>query len=195
MVVNVSMGNGTTNPDYHKSESVRSILSELARDPWRELILRWNWKSALMSAVIRGSIFFTTNLGAGRAAAFAALAAEFIWRFSASGFYGAFTQRLRFAQPRWAATLVVGLALPLFNHTTEFIVHSLRGTPKLKLSILVSVIFTALSMLFNTYAMREGVMVTGAGSQSLGHDMRRMPRVIGGFLLWLVGLQRSRQNP
>jgi hypothetical protein len=176
------------------SNDVISILRDLARDPWRELILRWNWKSALMSGLIRAAIFFSTNLSAGTRAAVGAMLAEFVWRFALSGFYGAFTQRLRFATPAWAANLVAGLALPVFNHSIEFAIHYARGTPKLKASIIASVCFTAISMLFNTYAMRQGAMVTGPGGQSLARDMMRMPRIIAGFVLWLFGLQRSSQS-
>ncbi|MDX2268950.1 MAG: hypothetical protein NW208_12645 [Bryobacter sp.] len=172
-------------------EPLGAVVGEMLRHPGRELVARWNRKSALTSALIRGAIFFFTNLSAGARAASGAWAAEFVWRFALSGFYGAITQRLRFATPRWAAMAAVGVGLPVFNHTLEFLIHSARGTPKLKLSILVSVIFTALSMLFNTYAMRRGVLVTGEGGQSLGEDFRQMPGVIGGFLLWLVGVKRG----
>jgi hypothetical protein len=172
-------------------ESVGGILAGVARDPWGQLLVRWNWKSALTSALIRGAIFFFTNLSAGARAASGAWLAEFAWRFAVSGFYGALTQRMRFGEPRWMATLLIGVGLPVFNHTIEFLIHYARGTPKLKLSILVSVCFTALSMLFNTYAMRRGVLVTGTEGKSLREDFREMPAVLGGFLWWLVGMKRS----
>jgi hypothetical protein len=175
-------------------ESVGEIIRGIVRSPWEQLLSRWNWKSALTSALIRGALFFLTNLTAGAKAASGAMLAEFVWRFAVSGFYGAYTQRLRFATPHWAANLMIGLALPVFNHSIEFLIHWTRGTPKLKTSILASVCFTAISMLFNAYAMRQGVYVTGHGSQSLLSDLRQTPRVIGGFLLWLLRLQRSSHN-
>jgi hypothetical protein len=143
---------------------------------------RWNWKAAVLSSTVRALIFFCVNLTAGLHAAFAALLTELIYRGAASGFYGAITEGFRFAEPEWAASLVVMILLPLTGHSTEFVVHFLRGTANLKTSILASVCFTAVSTLFNLYAMRRGVLITGAGQQTLTSDLKRMPMLIGGFL-------------
>lgn len=144
-----------------------------------------------MSGLIRAAIFFGANLSAGTREAVGAMLTEFVWRFALSGFYGAFMQRMRFGTPPWLANLVLGLGLAVLNHSLEFAIHYARGTPKLKASIIASVCFTAISMLFNLYAMRQGAMVTGAGGASLGQDLLRMPRILAGFILWLFGLQRS----
>jgi hypothetical protein len=182
-------------PDITKeSKSVATILRELAADPWHGLILRWNWKSAFMSGLVRAAIFFSANLSAGTREAVGAMTAEFIWRFAVSGFYGAFMQRMRFGTPQWLANVVLGLGLAVLNHSIEFAIHYSRGTPKLKASIIASVCFTAISMLFNLYAMRQGAMVTGAGGESLWKDLARMPRIVAGFVLWLFGFQRSSQS-
>jgi len=74
------------------------------------------------------------------------------------------------------------ILLPLAGHTVEFAVHLLRGTAKLGASILASVCFTAVSTLFNPYAMRRGALVTGEGGQSLSTDVKMMPRLIVSFL-------------
>jgi hypothetical protein len=177
-----------------ESKTVVTILREIAADPWRELISRWNWKAALMSGLIRAGIFFSANLSAGTREAVGAMAAEFVWRFALSGFYGGLMQRLRFGTPQWLANLLLGIALPVTNHAVEFAIHYTRGTPNLKTSIVASVCFTAISMLFNLYAMRQGAMVTGAGGESLAKDLMRMPRIVVGFVLWLFGFQRSSQS-
>jgi hypothetical protein len=72
--------------------------------------------------------------------------------------------------------------LPLANHSLEFFVHWMRGTPKLVPSIVASVIFTALSTLFNLYAMRRGALIVGSGRKSLGEDLLRMPGLLVGFV-------------
>ncbi len=183
-------------PDHKTAgnKSVASILREIAADPWREVIVRWNWKAALMSGLVRAGIFFSANLSAGTREAVGAMAAEFAWRFALSGFYGALMQRLRFGTPQWLANLMLGIALPLTNHAIEFAIHYARGTPNLKTSIVASVCFTAISMLFNLYAMRQGAMVTGAGGESLAKDLMRMPRIVVGFVLWMFGFQRPTQR-
>jgi hypothetical protein len=75
------------------------------------------------------------------------------------------------------------VVLPLANHSLEFLVHWLRGTPKLAASITASVIFTALSTSFNLYAMRHGVLTVGVKSKSLREDLGRLLPLLGQFLL------------
>src|SRR5690348_3049749 len=92
------------------------------------------------------------------------------------------SRKLRFAKPEWAASLVAMILLPLTGHSLELAVHFLRGTAKLRTSVLASICLTAVSTLFNLYAMRRGALVTGQGQESLGSDIKRMPRLIGRFL-------------
>lgn len=164
------------------AESVASVLRRLAAHPFEYLIRRWNWKSALTSALMRGGIFFTANLSAGLNAAVAVLLTEFVFRTLTSGFYGAIIQAFRRAEPAWAAALTTMVLLPLCNHSLEFMIHWTRGTPKLARSMIASVCFTILSTLFNLYAMRKGALVVGEGRQSLWQDMKAMPGLIASFL-------------
>jgi hypothetical protein len=158
------------------------VLRDLIHHPIETIARRWNWKSALLSSIVRGLIFFCVNLVAGWHAAVAALLTELTFRGVASGFYGALTEAFRFAEPEWAASLAVVILLPLVGHSLEFAVHLLRGTAKLGASIFASVCFTAVSTLFNLYAMRRGALVTGEGGQSLGADVKMMPRLVLSFL-------------
>lgn len=176
------------------SEAVSVVLRRLASHPTRELVLRWNWKSALTSALIRAAIYFSTNLKSGQAEALGAMQTEFLWRFAVAGFLGSIIQSLRRAEPAWQATLITSAGLPILNHIIEFTVHSLRGTINLKTSFLTSVAFTVIAMLFNTYAMRRGAMITGVDSRPLWRDLLDMPRLIAGFVLWLLRIQRSPQS-
>ena len=82
---------GGVPPGEPGPRTVAEVLVELVRDPGRYLIARWNWKSALMSSLLRATIFFFTNLVAGWHAALGAMCAELILRSATSGFYGALT--------------------------------------------------------------------------------------------------------
>ncbi len=177
-----------------QNEAVSAVVSRLASNPWLYIVKRWNWKSALTSATIRGVIFFSANLSAGRDAAIGAMEAEFLWRFIVAGFLGSIIQSLRKAQPIWQATLITSIGLPIINHSIEFTVHYMRGTPKLRNSMIASICFTAFAMLFNTYAMRQGVMVTGKEGKPLWLDLLHMPRIFAGFILWILRIQRSPQS-
>jgi hypothetical protein len=155
------------------------------RHPAKYLLHRWNWKSAVLSSVLRASLFFTMNLAAGLPAAIAAMKTELVFRGVTSGFYGALTEAFREAEPPWEAALAVMFLLPLANHSVELLVHWIRGTQKLLPSILASVILTAFSTLFNFYVMRRGVLIVGAERHSLGEDLLKLPRLVVDFVTWI----------
>src|SRR5690348_6730257 len=138
--------------------SVYHVLRDLVRNPRHHLLAKWNWKSALTSSVFRGAIFFSTNLIAGLHAAIGAMLAELVLRSTTSGFYGAVTEAFASAEPPWAASAAVIFLLPCTAHSVEFLVHWLRGTPELGLSVASSLAFTAISTTFNLFAMRRGAL-------------------------------------
>jgi hypothetical protein len=182
--------------DPSQLQTVGAVLVSLFRHPVDHFIRRWNWKSALLSSLLRGAIFFCTNLLAGWHAALGAMLAEFTFRTATSGFYSSLTQSFRKARPRWAATAATMVLLPLVSHSLEFMVHWLRGTPKLGLSIASSMAFTAISTAFNLYAMGKGALIVGDGHRSLSHDLRLMPGLILSFLIGVpravnLGLRRA----
>lgn len=183
----------------HERVTVTDVLADVWAHPGEHLLRRWNWKSAVTSALIRGVLFFSTNFRSGWRAAAGAMIAEFIYRTAISGFYGSITQSFRHAEPAWAAALFVMVVLPVTSHAIEFTVHYLRGTPQLLPSIIVSVIFTAVATMFNYYAMRRGVLVVDEGRGSMLDDFKAMPRVLGGFLIAgpaaLWRLARARKEP
>jgi hypothetical protein len=102
--------------------TVRQVFLLLLRDPLKYLLRRWNWKSALLSSLMRASLFFATNLAAGLPAAIAAMKTELVFRAITSGFYGALTESFREAEPPWTAALTVMLLLPL-----AWIIHDFTG--------------------------------------------------------------------
>lgn len=181
-----------------RTETVSDVFRDLCTNPGELLIHRWNWKSALFSSIIRALIFLFTNLTAGWRAAAGAMIAEFIFRAVTSGFYGSLTQAFRTVEPAWTAALTVLILLPLISHSLELALHLARGTPKLMSSMVASVAFTEISTLFNLYAMRRGALVVGAEASSMASDMRRVPRLIAGFvasgpLMILRSIRKSQQ--
>jgi hypothetical protein len=170
-------------PQPPHAPTVGAVIEELLRHPARLLIGRWNWKAAVLSSLLRATIFFFTNLVAGWHAAVGALLAELALRTATSGFYGAITEAFSEARPAWAATAAALVLLPLANHSLEFLVHWLRGTPKLGLSMTASVLFTAVSTSFNLYVMRHGVLTVGGKSKSLREDLGLLLPLLGKFLL------------
>src|SRR5215468_3233391 len=135
--------------------SVPEAVADLLLNPGR-LLRRWNWKTALLSGCVRGTIFFISNLGAGLGAAIGAMAVEAALFATLAGFYGALAQTFRRAQPAWAATMTVMILIPAVNHTLEYVLHKANGTEKIKAGVLTSISLSVLSALFNLFAMRRG---------------------------------------
>jgi hypothetical protein len=162
--------------------TVGGVLRWMCWHPWEAVGRRWNYKSALLSAVLRSSIFFGTNRVAGFDAAVAAMTTEFCFRILTAGFYGAVTQAFRRVEPPFAGTLAAMVVLPALAHSLEFLVHWWRGTPELGVSIVASVAFTAISTSFNLFAMRRGAFVVGADHQPLLSDLLSVPRLVAQFV-------------
>ena len=162
--------------------TVWDVFKQLWTHPGELLIKQWNWKSAFFSSLIRALILLSTNLAAGWRAAAGAMVAEFIFRAITSGFYGSVTQAFRKAEPVWQAGIAVLVVLPLASHSLQLAIHVARGTPKLVNSLIASVAFTEISTMFNLYAMRRGALVVGAEASSIGSDLRRVPKLIAGFI-------------
>lgn len=148
----------------------------------------WNYKTAILSSLVRSAIFFATTIGAGLEAATGVMLAEFGFRFVTAGFYGALTQAFRRIEPPILGTLGAVLLLPALTHLGEFAVHSLRGTPNLTAALATSIAFTAVSTAFHLFAMRRGTLVVGAGQRPLAEDLRAMPRLL---FLFVVALSRT----
>jgi hypothetical protein len=175
------------------SPTISEVMWELIHHPVDRVFQRWNWKSALLSLVMRGGIFFSVNLAAGLKAAISALVAEIIFRPVVAGYYGTLTQAFRNVYPVWQANLTIMLLLPIINHGLEYGVHRINGTQKLALSIIISMSFTALSALFNLFAMRHGIFVVGQDASPLFEDFKRLPVILVKFLWYLVSGQ-DRKN-
>jgi hypothetical protein len=162
---------------------VWDVFHDVYANPREVLVRHWNWKSAILSSGIRSAIFLTASLPAGWRVASGVVVVEFLFRPLVSGFLGSLTQAFRFAEPAWAASLVVVLLLPAISHVIEFGVHGMNGTPNRMNGIFWSICFSAFSTLLNLYAIRHGVLVVNAPDAApLRRDLQRIPAIVGGFL-------------
>jgi len=168
--------------EIEEPTTLRGVAAWIFRDPWNALVRRWNYKSAILSALVRGQLFLAANLPAGFDAALAAFVTELTFRLLTSGFYGALTQSFRRVEPPRKGMLAALVVLPIVCHSSELLVHWVRGTPALGRSIVASVLFTAVSTGFHMFAMRRGSLVVGHGSPSLIQDLRTVPRLIAAFI-------------
>jgi hypothetical protein len=170
--------------------TVLETCQRLARHPIRELICQWNWKHAVFTAMLRGGVFFATNLVDGWPAAVRALLVDVAFRVPLSGVYATIAQALTDSQPRWAALVVVTGLVPAFSHAVEVFVHWLMATPQLRIGVLVSVAFSVLSALFNVFSVRRGAFIVGAAARPFWEDVRDLPWLLADFLLAPARLAR-----
>jgi hypothetical protein len=165
------------------------------------MILRWNWKAATLSALLRASIYLTAYVRHGMAEAIGVTLALSVFRFLFGGVNGAIIQAYRRVQPAWHAVLTVPLILAAMSHVMEFVIltgyDAAFGTIGKKNAILYSVIVSIISAVFNLFAMRRGALIVRDESmQSLWRDLIRMPWLIFEFisfpLVWTYKRKRAR---
>jgi len=179
--------------------SVGDIFRSLAAHP-AQIITRWNWKAALLGALLRASFYVGVYKASKEnwRAALAAAAVEFTFRFVTSGASGALVQSFRRATPVWLATLIVTISLPTISHSIEYFTHYAQEqyfsgifpaseNKSRQIAFAVSVLFSVMSAMFNLFIMRHGVLLVGAGSESksLWSDIKRFPLLIVEFLSFL----------
>lgn len=168
--------------------TIPQVIEGLVRDPFRSLVINWNWKSALTSSLCRAVLFFVANVPAGIAQGLRAMLTELAFRGVVSGVMGSMTQAFSRAQHSWVASII----LPVVGHTLEYIVHRAAGTPRLGQSMVASVAFSLITTSFNLFAMRRGALVVGDQGQSLVDDFRQLPGLFVSYLracaslLWIL---------
>ena len=183
---------------------VLEVTADLLKHPIDTLIWRWNWKAAVLSAMLRAPIFFFSYLFKkdGLKLAVGAAVAQSIFRLVFGGINGAIIQSYSRVEPAWHAVLTVPLVLAVFSHLIEAIVqwayNSQTGVHDNGRALIVSVLVSAISAVFNLFAMRRGaLLVKDESQQSLWLDLKRMPWLVFEFisfpLIWTW--RRSKKTP
>ncbi len=165
-------------------DSLLHACVDVVLHPKRNIFRIWSWKTAAMSAVFRAGIFLFTNRHTGLLSDLGAGAVEAVFSIFASGLLGAVTQRLRNVRPLWATALTVWLGMPALMLVAQLEVHRLGGTAHVRAGLISSFVFAAIASGFTWFAMRRGVLLVGPGDDSVAHDLRAMPRIVGEFVLW-----------
>lgn len=171
----------TTPAPLKPAAPVIGLLSAVFLHP-RRILMLWNWKSAFLSVILRAPIFFVAALRQGWRAMLSAVITESIFCAVSAGFYGSVVQSLKDAEPQWLTGIFLAVLLPLFFQGLEYLLHWFRGTPHLRVAAIVSLVVSAVSALFNWYAMRRGALLVGGEGGGFGGDLRRLPRLLFGFL-------------
>ena len=161
-------------------QTVAAVSRAILHRPDLYLLARWNWKSALLSAIVRSALFFGVTLRAGHSAALSASATEFALALTLAGFVGALAQAYRRAQPRWLAFLMAASMPPAVWHAFEFAAHLLNGTPRIFYGVGISMVYSALTSALTLSLMRSGIWLAGDERTSLREDIGKILAILRG---------------
>jgi hypothetical protein len=161
-----------------------------ASGSWSRGAALWNWKSAVLSMMLRVPVFAVAAVRRGPEAIAAATLAEAVVCGFNAGCYAAVIQALRNRKPVWLTALVITAVLPAAGQVIEYEVHTWRGTPHRTVAVIISTILGVLASLFNWYAMKRGSLLVGGKGSSFSSDLRQIPLLLLRFLLlgprWLL---------
>lgn len=144
--------------------------------------MHWNWKSAILSAMIRSIAYVEATAKHGWHTGFHAVIAEVVYVASTAGIYSALQQKALNIKPRWVSNSLIVVGVPILSQFVEFTIHAAAGTPNLRTVTMGIMIFGLISALFHLHVMRKGAMLVGSKGRPFSEDLRRMPSLLAGFL-------------
>ena len=179
--------------------SIGDVFRSLRQHPG-QIVMRWNWKAALLGAILRASFYVTIYQVSKESwiVTLTAMLVELSFRFVTSGISGSLVQSFRRAAPSWLATLIVTVSLPVFSHIVEFVSHYAQEkyfdsifaasvNNARQRAFTFSVLMSVLSAMFNLFMMQRGVLLVGAGSdtKSFWSDLKSIPPLVIEFIAFL----------
>jgi hypothetical protein len=174
--------------DWSQQQSpseVAAVLFDLVLHPAQTFYHSWNWKAALLSAMLRAPLFLMATLRQGMEAVSIAVIAEVVYSAAISGSYGSVVQKLRRAHPLWASGLLILVILPGLLLWFDYLLHLYTGMTNLKGGMLAAGSLSVLSSLFNWYLMSRDSLLVGQEGRSFASDLKRMPRMLTDFVCWV----------
>jgi hypothetical protein len=164
---------------------VVAALSDLFFHAEQTFYHNWNWKAALLSAMLRVPLFLIATLRQGVEAVSIAVFAEAVYSAAISGCYGAVVQKLRRAHPLWASGVLILVIFPGLLLWFDYLLHLYTGMANLKGGMLAAASLSVLSSLFNWYLMSRDSLLVGKEGRSFASDLKRMPGMLTDFLCWI----------
>jgi hypothetical protein len=156
---------------------VKSRVGARQDSGWFFAVTHWNWKVAMMTAVLRGSacVLALRHMEHHARNHFGAVEAAFV--LLTSGFFSALQQQslhIRSERLAWFTCVVV---IPLTSLSCDAGLHFWldgRDTRQLGLAALA---FTLVSATFHWHIIRNGALLVGEESHSFFTDLKRIPRL------------------
>jgi hypothetical protein len=168
-------------------------------DAWLFPLTHWNWKAALITAVLRAGACMAAlwHSPAHTREHFGAVEAAYV--LLTSGIFSAWQQQALDVKPRRLSWAIVVLVIPLGSLAADSALHIWLDHGNMRALGIGALIATLVSAMFHWHVMQNGAMLVGEKSRSLADDMKRMPRLIATFvsnpIRWLVTSLRPASLP
>jgi hypothetical protein len=142
----------------------------------------WNWKCAFLSATARSLVCLAAMARTSLEGGLAIVLVEIAYVTLTAGVYAGMQQKALGLRSRLLGNLIVVIGVPGLAQALDWSAHRVMGAAVTGRATLAVSLFAAISALFHLHVMRNGVFLTGTG-RSLFDDLRRMPRLIAGFVV------------
>jgi len=103
-----------------------------------------------------------------------------------SGLYAGLQQKALGVRSRVLGNAIIVLGVPWLAQAFDWLAHRAAGAPAPPKATIAVLLYATLSALFHLYVMRRGAFLTGSEGRSLRNDLRRVPRLVGGFAMFPV---------
>jgi len=153
---------------------------------WLFGLTHWNWKVALLTAVLRGLACMAALRHMEHHARdhFGAVEAAFV--LVTCGFFSALQQQALEIRSELLAWFCCVVVVPLSSLSCDAGLHFwLDGRDTRQLGV-VAAIYTILSATFHWHMIRNGALIVGDESHSFLTDLKRIPRLTATYFAWPV---------
>ncbi|HEX3435714.1 MAG TPA: hypothetical protein VHT24_03030 [Pseudacidobacterium sp.] len=149
---------------------------------WLAPLACWNWKCAILAALLRGVACILALRHAQPLARQHFGMVEMGYVLLTSGMFSGWQQQSLRLKPRYFAWLMVVVVLPLASLGADAFVHLWLDSIKARSLGIGALAFTLLSAMFHWHVMQNGAMLVGESSNSLWDDLKRVPNLLLTFV-------------
>jgi hypothetical protein len=152
---------------------------------WLFALTHWNWKVALMTAVLRGSacLLALRHLEHHARNHFGVVEAAFV--LLTCGFFSALQQQSLQIRSEKLAFFCCVLVVPLTSLCCDAALHLWLDGRQTKLLGVAALVFTTVSATFHWHMIRNGALLVGEESGTFLGDLKRIPRLTASYFAGL----------
>lgn len=174
----------------------KAAVKERQPSPWLFPFTHWNWKVALLTALLRGvaCVAALRHVEVHARRHFGIVEAAFV--LLTCGFFSALQQQSLGLRTERLAWLVCVVVVPLTSLGLDAGLHFwLDGRSTQQLGI-PALLFTLVSATLHWHMIRNGVLLVGDEARTLATDLRRIPMLIASYFTapaaWVNGMPALR---